>query len=175
MTVHVPDRFKAANAFWIGLGKIGLTPAAVLSQARLPLTVYDGKYADLPTHTSFTVFRISSGGQIAHFFRLKLRRHAGKNLQAPHVLSQIHSQRRAWAGPSCQTWLLATLQVWDYLLGVTVNSLRFFTGVSKRDGTRVLAGNLERTHPFDFNFASFAAMNARMSSDIPNSLSHCSL
>src|ERR1019366_994384 len=79
MTAHVPDRFKAANAFWIGLGKIGLTPAAVLSQARLPLTVYDGKYADLPTHTSFTVFRISSGGQIAHFFRLKLRRHAGKN------------------------------------------------------------------------------------------------
>ena len=41
MTVHVPDRFKAANAFWIGLGKIGLTPAAVLSQARLPLTVYE--------------------------------------------------------------------------------------------------------------------------------------
>ena len=28
MTVHVPDRFKAANAFWIGLAKIGLTPAA---------------------------------------------------------------------------------------------------------------------------------------------------
>jgi len=43
MTVHVPDRFKAANAFWIGLAKIGLTPAAVLNQARLPLTVYDGK------------------------------------------------------------------------------------------------------------------------------------
>ncbi len=30
MTVNVPDRFKAANAFWIGLAKIGLTPAAVL-------------------------------------------------------------------------------------------------------------------------------------------------
>src|SRR5258708_35395865 len=43
MTVHVPDRFKAANAFWIGLAKIGLTPAAVLSKARLPLTVYGGK------------------------------------------------------------------------------------------------------------------------------------
>jgi len=28
MTVHVPDRFKAANAFWIGLAKIGLMPAA---------------------------------------------------------------------------------------------------------------------------------------------------
>ena len=43
MTVNVPDRFKAANAFWMGLAKIGLTPAAVLSQARLPLTIYDGK------------------------------------------------------------------------------------------------------------------------------------
>ena len=43
MTVHVPDRFKAANAFWIGLAKIGLMPAALLSQARLPVTVYDGK------------------------------------------------------------------------------------------------------------------------------------
>ena len=36
MTLHVPDRFKAANAFWMGLAKIGLTPAAVLSQARQP-------------------------------------------------------------------------------------------------------------------------------------------
>ena len=43
MTVHVPGRFKVANAFWIGLAKIALTPAAVLRQARLPLTVYDGK------------------------------------------------------------------------------------------------------------------------------------
>jgi hypothetical protein len=32
MTVHVPDRFKVANAFWIGLAKIGLTPAAVLAK-----------------------------------------------------------------------------------------------------------------------------------------------
>ena len=42
----MPDRFKAANAFWIGLlREIGLsTPAAkVLSQARVPVTVYDGK------------------------------------------------------------------------------------------------------------------------------------
>jgi hypothetical protein len=43
MTVNVPDRLKAANSVWIGLAKIGLTPAAVLRQARLPLTVYDGK------------------------------------------------------------------------------------------------------------------------------------
>src|SRR5947209_409686 len=57
MTVHVPDRFKAANAFWIGLGKIGLTPAAVLSQARLPLTVYDGKKNLVTTAQFFALWR----------------------------------------------------------------------------------------------------------------------
>ena len=57
MTVHVPDRFKAANAFWIGLGKIGLTPAAVLSQARLPLTVYDGNKNLVTTAQFFALWR----------------------------------------------------------------------------------------------------------------------
>src|SRR6266478_6628134 len=57
MTVHVPDRFKVANAFWIGLGKIGLTPAAVLSQARLPLTVYDGKKNLVTTAQFFALWR----------------------------------------------------------------------------------------------------------------------
>src|SRR5712672_1865610 len=57
MTVHVPDRFKAANAFWIGLAKIGLTPAPVLSQARLPLTVYDGKKNLVTTAQFFALWR----------------------------------------------------------------------------------------------------------------------
>src|SRR5258708_20056795 len=57
MTVHVPDRFKVANAFWIGLAKIGLTPAAVLSQARLPLTVYDGKKNLVTTAGFFALWR----------------------------------------------------------------------------------------------------------------------
>jgi hypothetical protein len=57
MTVHAPDHFKAANAFWIGLGKIGLTPAAVLSQARLPLTVYDGKKNLVTTAQFFALWR----------------------------------------------------------------------------------------------------------------------
>ena len=39
MTVHVADRFKVANAFWVGLSKIGLTPAAVLRQARVPVSL----------------------------------------------------------------------------------------------------------------------------------------
>jgi hypothetical protein len=57
MTVHVPDRFKAANAFWIGLAKIGLTPAAVLSQARVPVTVYDGKKNLVTTAQFFALWR----------------------------------------------------------------------------------------------------------------------
>ena len=57
MTVHVQDRFKVANAFWIGLGKIGLTPAAVLSQARLPLTVYDSKKNLVTTAQFFALWR----------------------------------------------------------------------------------------------------------------------
>jgi AraC-like DNA-binding protein len=57
MTVHVPDRFKVANVFWIGLAKIGLTPAAVLTQARLPLTVYDGKKNLVTTAQFFALWR----------------------------------------------------------------------------------------------------------------------
>src|SRR5271165_1089843 len=57
MTVHVPDRFKVANAFWIGPGKIGLTPAAVLSQARLPVSVYDGKKNLVTTAQFFALWR----------------------------------------------------------------------------------------------------------------------
>jgi hypothetical protein len=64
MTVHVPDRFKAANAFWIGLAKIGLTPAAVLSQARLPLTVYDGKKNLVTTAQFFALWRAARGGPL---------------------------------------------------------------------------------------------------------------
>src|ERR1700678_1633898 len=57
MTVTVPDRFKAANAFWIGLGKIGLTPAAVLGQARVPVTVNDGKKNLVTTAQFFALWR----------------------------------------------------------------------------------------------------------------------
>src|ERR1700678_4092372 len=57
MTVKVPDRFKAANAFWIGITKIGLTPAAVLSQARVPVTVYDGKKNLVTTAQFFALWR----------------------------------------------------------------------------------------------------------------------
>src|SRR5579871_1215980 len=57
MTVNVSDRFKAANAFWIGLAKIGLTPAAVLARARLPLTVYDGKKNFVTTAQFFALWR----------------------------------------------------------------------------------------------------------------------
>src|SRR5260370_36238599 len=57
MIVKAPDRFRAANAFWIGLAKIGLTPAAVLTQARVPVTVYDGKKNLVTTAQFFALWR----------------------------------------------------------------------------------------------------------------------
>ncbi len=57
MTAKAPDRFKAANAFWAGLAKIGLTPAAVLGQARVPVTVYDGKKNLVTTAQFFALWR----------------------------------------------------------------------------------------------------------------------
>jgi Arabinose-binding domain of AraC transcription regulator, N-term len=53
MTVKAPDRFKVANAFWVGLSKIGLTPAVVLSQARVP----DGKKKLVTTTQFFALWR----------------------------------------------------------------------------------------------------------------------
>jgi hypothetical protein len=57
MAIQQPDRFKAAKAFWIGLGKIGLTPAAVLRQARLPATLYDGEKNLVTTAQFFALWR----------------------------------------------------------------------------------------------------------------------
>jgi len=57
MTVQVPDRFKVPNAFWVGLAKIGLTPAAVLRQARVPATIYDGEKNLVTTAQFFALWR----------------------------------------------------------------------------------------------------------------------
>ncbi len=57
MAIQQPDRFKAAKAFWIGLGKIDLTPAAVLRQARLPATLYDGEKNLVTTAQFFALWR----------------------------------------------------------------------------------------------------------------------
>jgi AraC-like DNA-binding protein len=57
MTIHVPDRFKVANAFWIGLAKIGLSPAAVLRQAGVPLTVFGGNKNLVTTAQFFALWR----------------------------------------------------------------------------------------------------------------------
>src|SRR5262245_24464295 len=64
MTSQAPDKFKAANAFWAGLGKIGLTPAAVLRQARLPVTLYDGEKNFVTTAQFFALWR--AVGELSH-------------------------------------------------------------------------------------------------------------
>jgi AraC-like DNA-binding protein len=57
MAGHVTDRFKVANAFWVGVAKIGLTPTAVLRQARVPATVYHSKKNLVTTAQFFALWR----------------------------------------------------------------------------------------------------------------------
>src|SRR5262249_24725454 len=51
------DKFKAGNGFWRGLKKIGLTPAAVLRQARLPADLYGGDKNFVTTAQFFALLR----------------------------------------------------------------------------------------------------------------------
>jgi AraC-like DNA-binding protein len=48
---RVPDRFKTPTALWRWLDDRGIPPAAVLRQARLPATLYDGR-ANQPNHVT---------------------------------------------------------------------------------------------------------------------------
>ncbi|HKB92456.1 MAG TPA: AraC family transcriptional regulator [Opitutaceae bacterium] len=57
MPSNPPDKFKASNAFWYGLKKIGLTPAAVLRQSKLPVTLYDGEKNLVTTEQFFALWR----------------------------------------------------------------------------------------------------------------------
>src|SRR5258708_8161616 len=55
--VKTADKFKAGNGFWRGLKKLGLTPAAVVRQARLPAGLYDGDKNLVTTTQFFALWR----------------------------------------------------------------------------------------------------------------------
>jgi hypothetical protein len=107
MTVHVPDRLKAANAFWIELRKVGLTPAAVLSQARLPLTVYDGKKNLVTTAQFCALWRAvgelsadpAAGLKIATQIDVGNRRPSVNNVKTSAIV--MTSRRRNWNCSVC--------------------------------------------------------------------------
>lgn len=52
MALKVPDRFTVPQVFWTGLARLGLTPAAVLRRARMPVTLY-GAGKNVVTTTQF--------------------------------------------------------------------------------------------------------------------------
>src|SRR5580700_6154532 len=92
MTVHVPDRFKAANAFWVGLDKIGLTPAAVLSQARVPVTVYDGKKNLVPTAQFFALWRAVGELSSDPAVGLKMATQIDVGIRPPSTMAAYHAR-----------------------------------------------------------------------------------
>lgn len=57
MSAPSPDRFKVAHVFWLGLPKVGLTPAAVLRAARLPLTLTEADKNLVSTGQFFALWR----------------------------------------------------------------------------------------------------------------------
>jgi AraC-like DNA-binding protein len=50
-------RFKTPNALWFAMKKVGLTPAAVLGHARLPMGLYDGETNIVTTAEYFAIWR----------------------------------------------------------------------------------------------------------------------
>jgi AraC-like DNA-binding protein len=92
VTVQVPDRFKAANAFWIGLAKIGLTPAAVLSQARVPVTVYDGKKNLVTTAQFFALWRAVGELSSDPAAGLKIATHIDVGNRPPSTMAAYHAR-----------------------------------------------------------------------------------
>jgi AraC-like DNA-binding protein len=92
MTVEVPDRFKVANAFWIGLTKIGLTPAAVLTHARLPVTLYDGKKNLVTTAQFFALWRAVGELSADPAAGLKIATQIDVGDRPPSTMAAFHSR-----------------------------------------------------------------------------------
>jgi AraC-like DNA-binding protein len=57
MAFAAPDRFKPSPAFWRGLGKIGLAPAAVVGRAGVHMGVYAGGEGLVTTAEYFSLWR----------------------------------------------------------------------------------------------------------------------
>ena len=57
MAARTPSTFKVPAAFWSGAEKLGLSPAAVLSRAQLPVTLYRGDRSSVTATEYFRLWR----------------------------------------------------------------------------------------------------------------------
>lgn len=87
-----PDKFKASNVFWHGLKKIGLTPAAVLSQSRLPVTLYDGERNLVTTAQFFALWRAIAELNPDPAAGLQLASQAEVGQYHPSVVAALHAR-----------------------------------------------------------------------------------
>src|SRR5262249_25222450 len=86
------DKLKTTNGFWAGLKKIGLTPAAVLRQARLPAALYDGDKNVLTTAQFFAVCRAIAELNPDPAVGLRLFSEIKLEHRHPAVLSALHAR-----------------------------------------------------------------------------------
>jgi AraC-like DNA-binding protein len=89
---HPPDKFKAANAFWLGLRKIGLTPAAVLRQSQLPATLYDGEKNLVTTAQFFALWRAMADLNPDPAAGLKLATQIEVEHYHPSAIAALHAR-----------------------------------------------------------------------------------
>ncbi|HEY0944644.1 MAG TPA: AraC family transcriptional regulator ligand-binding domain-containing protein [Opitutaceae bacterium] len=92
MTSPPPDRFKASNAFWMGLPKLGLSPAAVLRQAGLPVTLYDGEKNLVTTAQFFALWRAIGELNPAPDVAFKFATQIDREHLPPSSLAALHAR-----------------------------------------------------------------------------------
>lgn len=92
MTIHPPDKFKASNALWAGLKKIGISPAALLRQSQLPVTLHDGDKNLVTTAQFFALWRAMGELNPDPALGLKLARQVEIEQYHPSAIAALHAR-----------------------------------------------------------------------------------
>ncbi|WP_438479570.1 AraC family transcriptional regulator ligand-binding domain-containing protein [Oleiharenicola lentus] len=92
MNTQPPDRFKVAHAFWHGLAPLGLTPAAVLRQSRLPMALFDEEKTLVSTEQFFALWRAVEELSTDAAAGLKIGSFPGTGSYHPLLVAAQHSR-----------------------------------------------------------------------------------
>lgn len=88
----VPDRCKVPRAFWRAAAKIGLLPAAVLRQARLPATLHLNSQALVSTEQYFALWRAIEQLAPDPGIGIKLVTQSDPATHPPAILAAFHAR-----------------------------------------------------------------------------------
>lgn len=92
MNSQPPDRFKVARAFWSGIAHLGLTPAAVLRQSRLPAALFSEEGALVSTGQFFALWHAVAELSPDPAAGLKIGSLPGASSYHPLLIAALHSR-----------------------------------------------------------------------------------